>query len=54
MRTAGTIAMLTILLVLLIGAGLFAYAGLPESGKELPSDYYTSMALGALGAVLVE
>jgi hypothetical protein len=53
MRTAGTIATLTILLVLLIGAGLFAYAGLPESGEQLPSDYYTSIALGALAAILV-
>jgi hypothetical protein len=45
--------MMTILLVLLIGAGLFAYAGLPESGEQLPSDYYTSMALGAVAAILV-
>jgi hypothetical protein len=54
MRTAGTVAMITILLVLLIGAGLFAYAGLPESGEQLPSDYYTSMALGAVAAIVVE
>jgi len=53
MRIAGTVAMITILLVLLIGAGLFAYAGLPGSGEQLPSGYYTSMALGAVAAILV-
>jgi hypothetical protein len=41
------------ILVLLIGAGLFAYAGLPEPGEQLPANYYTSMALGAVAAILV-
>jgi hypothetical protein len=53
MRTARTIAILAILMVLLIGAGLFAYAGLPEAGEQLPSDYYTSLVVGALAAILV-
>jgi hypothetical protein len=33
-RTAGTIAVLTVLMVLLICAGLFAYARLPESAPD--------------------
>jgi len=53
MRAGPTILILTVLLCLLAGAGWYAYVGLPASGEQLPSDYYLSLAIGAIAAVVV-
>jgi hypothetical protein len=45
--------LLVILLGLLGGAAWYAYVGLPESGEHLPADYYVSLILGTVAAILV-
>ena len=50
---AGTVATLSALLVLLLGAGYYAYRGLTIPGEAIPEDGYVALGLGVGFSLIV-
>jgi hypothetical protein len=50
---AGSIALLTVPLVVLCGAGYFAYQGLTMPGEPMPSNGYIALGLGVGFSLIV-